>query len=461
MRRPGGRGDVPGQLQIDWTAPAGATDKTPAAALPASRPAGPSPAPLIQRLPWDFKETFPQPTPEALEAGIVSDEDAEPENVRAIHDEHARELLAVLHDLDAVLDARRRGVDPATGRVPTTPAARERLQKLFANEPQRLERWWRTQMDTYESAFGAEAADAFDKAIRARHAGIAVEIEERPSLPAARPTAAAAQPAGGTPSTAAVDAPSIKRQKRRSHSRLPIADPLPAAVAAGRFGRDEHGPITPGLTQVRTLTENLADTLIELLGGLSEVESWLNSPQCSDQARLYHEKDRLMTQIRGNLARYGEVFGTEAAGQLEAYVQREARRISPTDARENLLPGVPANARTHGPKRTVAILPVPKPLSEAVAAGRFGQDEQGRPIRPCPAEVRAITEQHAEKLIDLLDAIASAPSNGKDALLESFQNGIAAYAEDFGKHAAQQLEAYVRREVGRDRHDFSNPTRSR
>jgi hypothetical protein len=60
--------------------------------------------------------TFPQPSQEALDAGVLSDEDAE-ENVRAIHEELIREALFVLHSLDAVLDARRLGVD---GRVNAT-----------------------------------------------------------------------------------------------------------------------------------------------------------------------------------------------------------------------------------------------------------------------------------------------------------------------------------------------------
>jgi hypothetical protein len=104
-----GRGDVPGQLQIDWRS------LVPSVENP-RMPADSAVAPLVQRLKWDFGTSFPQPMPEAIDAGIVSDEDATPEGIRSIHDEHARELLMTLHDLDAVLNARRRGVDPATGK---------------------------------------------------------------------------------------------------------------------------------------------------------------------------------------------------------------------------------------------------------------------------------------------------------------------------------------------------------
>jgi hypothetical protein len=86
---------------------------------------------LVQHLKWDFCDSFPQPTEEAIEAGIISDEDLTPGNIRAIHDEHAREMLAMLRDLDAIMDARRRGVDPSTGHAHRTTASKERLSKLF------------------------------------------------------------------------------------------------------------------------------------------------------------------------------------------------------------------------------------------------------------------------------------------------------------------------------------------
>jgi hypothetical protein len=303
VRGHGGRGDIPGQFQIDWSGvgkPAAVFDTSP---LPA-----PDSAPLVQRLKWDFKITFPQPTQEALDGGIIPDEDTRPENIRAIHDEHARELLGVLHELDAVLDARRRGVDPRNNKTPMLAPAQERLQKFFETEPVRLVRWWQAQLDVYAEAFGPDAADAFGKAIRAWHAGIEVTLDS------------------------------------------------PAKAVT----------MTP----------------------------------------------------------------------------------EPKPAPKELFPH--SSSRRERPRRIPARLPVPWPLPSAVTAGHFGQEEEGKPVRPGPAEVRAITEQHAEKLIDLLDAIASASAAGKAALLESFQNGLATYAEDFGEPAARQLEAYVRRQAGLD-----------
>jgi hypothetical protein len=102
------------------------------------------------------------------------------------------------------------------------------------------------------------------------------------------------------------------------------------------------------------------------------------------------------------------------------------------------------------PAQIIARLPVPRPLPSAVAAGHFGREENGRPMRPGAREVRDITEQHAEKLIDLLDAIHSGPMSGKESLQERFDAGIATYAEDFGQHSADQLQAYVLRQAGLD-----------
>jgi hypothetical protein len=310
MGKTRGQGFDPNQLQIDWSRPSVESEvapKTPSASpLTVSTVEPPMAAApgLVQRLPWDFQTTFPQPTTEAIDAGIISDEDTTPEAIQAIHDEHAREALAVLHDLDAVLDARRRGVDPRNNKAPTLQPAKERLEKFFVTEPARLEHWFQNLMDVYEQAFGAEAADAFNKALRARHAGIPVVAEDQPET------------------------------------------------------------------------------------------------------------------------------------------------IAPTPPKQAEV--VPKPCRSRRPRHIVARLPVPRPLPAAIAACRFGQEENGKPVRPSSQEVRAITEQLAEKLIDLLDSLTSTPANTKDNVIAQFMAGITAYAEDFGPHAADQLEAYTRRQAGLD-----------
>jgi len=298
-------GKDPNQLHIDWTGNA----RPPTPAVPPPEESAPAEArtgiaddslPFDQHLPWDFKTTFPEPLPEAIEAGIVTDEDTEPENIRAIHEQHARELFAALNSLDVVLDARRRGVDPTTGLPPETSAGNERLKKMFATEPARLERWRQTLLDTYETAFGAEAADAFGKAIRARHAGIEVIGQSTATTPAK--TVAAVE---ATPDRLFAERVSRQDRRRRIVARLPVPRPLPSAVTAGHFGREEDGrPVRPGPNEVRAITEQHADKLIDLLGSRDEVN------------------------FRHGLARYAEDFGQEAADQLEAYTRRQVQERS-------------------------------------------------------------------------------------------------------------------------------------
>jgi len=71
-----------------------------------------------------------------------------------------------------VLDARRRGVDPATSKLPRTHASRERLRRLCETAPGRLDRSFNNLMEVYEEAFGPEAAHARNRFIRAPHAGM-------------------------------------------------------------------------------------------------------------------------------------------------------------------------------------------------------------------------------------------------------------------------------------------------
>jgi len=55
----------------------------------------------------------------------------------------------------------------------------------------------------------------------------------------------------------------------------------------------------------------------------------------------------------------------------------------------------------------------------------------GKPIHPSADEVRSITEEHAERMIEINDGELQAP--------------VTKYAKDFGSRAAGQLERYVRR----------------
>jgi hypothetical protein len=132
--------------------------------------------------------------------------------------------VVILATLDALLDAKRRGVHPCTGKSPKTPKQKEALETLFLEEPARLERSFNMLMDAYEDVFGAEAADAFRKAIRAWQAGIEV-IAEHPPLPL----------------------------------------PLPTSVQAGVFGMEKDGtPVVPEAEEIETITDGVANKLLEI-----------------------------------------------------------------------------------------------------------------------------------------------------------------------------------------------------
>jgi hypothetical protein len=171
----------PNQTLINWGNPQAPVVASTSTVPDPIKLAAAAPLALVQRLRWDFTNTFPEPTEEALDAGVISDDDCTPERIKSIHDEHAREALGVLRDLDIVMDARRRGIDSKTGKPPRTHASRENLKRYHQDEPKRLEQYFHILMETYENAFGVEAADAFTKCIRARHAGIPVEMEDRRS----------------------------------------------------------------------------------------------------------------------------------------------------------------------------------------------------------------------------------------------------------------------------------------
>jgi hypothetical protein len=183
---------------------------------------------LTQMLPWDFRTTFPEPLEEAVEAGKLHESDIEFENLRALHEEHARHALALLSDLDAVTDARRLGIDPATGAPPRNQKQKERLERLYTEEPKRLEHAFEVLVDVYAEAFGDIAADAFRKAIRAWHAGVEVISEQAPS-----------------------------------------PSPLPTAVEAGVFGVEEDGAVVrPSDEEVQEITVEVTDSLLELPDGV-------------------------------------------------------------------------------------------------------------------------------------------------------------------------------------------------
>lgn len=310
------RQDDPNQTLIDWGNPAAAA-VAPKASIPDPiKLAAQARAPLVERLPWDFTTTFPQPTEEALETGEFLDEDNHPENIKAIHDEHARELLIILHDRDAVLDAKRRGVDPATDKPPRTHASRERSRRLYESEPARLDLAFNGQMVAYEYAFGSEAAHAFNRFIVARHAGITVEIDT-----GTRPLQS---PSSDSPEV--VCPPQAKRRNHPGSSSLPVPQPLAEAVKAGDFGIEDGKPINPSADEVRAITEQYAEKIIALLDGRLQMERSYTAPQCADRTRVEAEAAKLKDLVQAEIDKYTASFGDKAAKQLERHCRRQHRQ---------------------------------------------------------------------------------------------------------------------------------------
>ena len=275
------------QLTLDWTAAVSTEVAKPAAAEPASAaPAKTGEVPAatteqmspIQILPWDFQTTFPAVLPDAVEAGAIDEDGCLPENLAALHAEHAAEMLMALQELDAVHDARRRGVDPATGKVPKSAAKRRVLSATLDHEIQRIERWWQTLLSTYEAAFGSEAGEAFGKFVRARHAGIEVIADPKLApLPSPRPNRTMPQPAAARQS-----------------------------VQAGVFGQDENGPVDPSEDEIFDITKNHAQAVTELM-------------ELFQAAGRSEDREAAVREIKVAQKKYAEDFGEAAAEQLVDY----------------------------------------------------------------------------------------------------------------------------------------------
>jgi hypothetical protein len=170
------------------------------------------------------------------------------------------------------------------GKPPRTHASKEKLRRLFQEQPARIEHAFTVLMDVYANVFGDDAADAFTKAIRAWHAGIEVTTNKPPA-----PEKQTERRGDATPTT----------KPTRISSCLPVPRPLPAAVAAGNFGKDEQDkPIRPSPQEVREITESFAEKLLD---------------------------SKTDAEIQAGIARYAEDFGPRPAAQLEAYLRREKK----------------------------------------------------------------------------------------------------------------------------------------
>jgi hypothetical protein len=238
-------------------------------------------------LPWDFKRTFPRPLEAAIDAGKIDPSDAEPENLATIHDEHAREALALLSEIDALSDAKVHGVDPKTGKKPRTEKQRIALERLYAEEPTRLQHAFDVLMDVYAEVFGDEAGLAFRQAVTCWHAGVTVVA------PVSTPKGTVQLP-----------------PELLGEAGLPVSRPLWTAIQSAAFGAElETGePVEPSDEEIIAITESAAAKLAAAVDPDGNVSQ-------SYQA--------LMQAYRND-------FGDAAARTLNAFVRRRVARESGT-----------------------------------------------------------------------------------------------------------------------------------
>jgi hypothetical protein len=196
---------------------------------------------------------------------------------------------------------------------------------------------------------------------------------------------------------------------------------------------------------LKSLHENYASQCLSVLAARDKVMEARRKgvdPGTGQKPRTQASRERLKKYLAEEPTRldhtfdvlidtYAEAFGQDAADAFKKaiiawHAGLEVRSDQATPPEEP--PAVRRKTRRPVPSSR---LPVPSPLESAVAAGAFGQDESGKPIRPKADEVREITAQHAERMVEMTDAELSA--------------AVTRYAEDFGPKPASQLERYVRR----------------
>lgn len=125
----------------------------------------PSVSPMLKGL------HIPQPRPEAVEFGVFGHEEGGPirpdrDQIIAIVEEQALELLNVLLDLETVKDGLENGIDPRTGKMPRTEAQRAKLQEHLQSSERKLKASHEDILAVYADAFGEENARLLDEQVQ-------------------------------------------------------------------------------------------------------------------------------------------------------------------------------------------------------------------------------------------------------------------------------------------------------
>lgn len=119
---------------------------------------------------------IPLPLPAAVLAGVFGQTvdgpvNPDAEEVAAMTEEHANELVGLLGEIATVEDCVRDGRSPRTGKLPKDSNAKARLSDELRGELSRLKTSYADAITVYAEAFGEQAALALDEWARKAHAG--------------------------------------------------------------------------------------------------------------------------------------------------------------------------------------------------------------------------------------------------------------------------------------------------
>jgi len=114
----------------------------------------------------------PEPSVAAVAAGVFGFDEhgvvaPSVDEVRSITEEHSRELLCLMLDVDHLQRCWLQGIDPASGKAPRGESRRSALKDLLALEAKRLEERYQDMLAAYAAGFGWPAADALHQFVKA------------------------------------------------------------------------------------------------------------------------------------------------------------------------------------------------------------------------------------------------------------------------------------------------------
>lgn len=114
----------------------------------------------------------PQPLADAVDAGVFGyDENRvvipDIEDVRSLTEEHARELVCILQDLDHVRRCAQGGIDPDRQKIPRGHVCHAKVAERLKSEAAHLACHYDDALAAYADGFGWEAADELDRYVRA------------------------------------------------------------------------------------------------------------------------------------------------------------------------------------------------------------------------------------------------------------------------------------------------------